>query len=488
VLLIAAATVLGWLAAPLVSYQSIGFIYMLAVLAAGALFTAGPVVLAALLSALAWNFFFIPPKYTFVITRAEDALMCVTYFLAAAITGLLSYRIVRSGQLLRSKERSNEAMLDVLGHFAFSGRKECLRAVAARMSVFFKGSFEIVFAKGAGDYETTSSAPVRLLSSQREWAVAKWVLDNGKEAGWSTDTLSSSSALYVPLIAHGRITGVLAYIPGAPDAPLGEEERGLLLALCGQLAFYLEQELYRGQAHAAEDLKRSEKLYQAILSSVSHEIKTPITAIIGLVSALEDEKIAADGAARRPILDELSEAADRLNREVTNILDMSRLSSGMISLKKEWFDARELADDCVARCGRRLEGRSLEVKVEEGLPFLHADYGMMEQVLSNVLSNALNYTGPGGKIALGIARKEDKIEIRIADSGTGIPPEYLEKVFERFFRVPGTPAGGTGLGLAIAKTVVDLHNGAISAANRPGGGAEFTITLPVEPQPELENK
>jgi two-component system sensor histidine kinase KdpD len=489
VLLIAAATILGELAAPVLSYQSIGFIYMLAVLTAGAFFTVGPILLSAVLSALAWNFFFIPPRYTFAITRAEDALMCVTFFLAAAITGLLSHRIARSGRLLRDKESSNEAMLDVLAQFAFRpNRKECLEAVAARMSAFFKGSFEIVFAKNTGSYETTSSASSRLLSSQREWAVARWTLDNGKEAGWSTDTLSSSRALYVPLIAHGKITGVLAYVPRDPDMPLGEEARSLLLALSGQLAFYLEQEMYREQAQAANDLKRSEKLYQAILSSVSHEIKTPITAIIGLVSALEDEKIVSDNAARQPILHELSEAAERLNTEVSNILDMSRLSSGLIDLKKEWFDARELAEACAVKAGRRLEGRALEVKVEEGLPFLHADYVLMEQVVSNIISNSLNYTGPDSRIELDISRKNDKIEIRIGDSGSGIPPEYLEKVFERFFRVPGTPAGGTGLGLAIAKTVVDLHNGSISAANRPGGGAEFVIALPVEPQPQLEDK
>jgi two-component system sensor histidine kinase KdpD len=445
--------------------------------------------LSAVLSALAWDFFFIPPKYTFAITRTEDALMCVTYLLVAAITGLLSHRITRSQRLLRAKERSSEAMLDIMAQFAFqTSRKECLHAVMTKMHGFFNGSFEVIFAKGSNEYETATVAPVRWLSEAREWAVAKWVLDNGKEAGWSTDTLSSSRALYIPLIAHGKVTGALAYMSYNPATPPAEEAKSLLLALCGQIAFYLEQEIYREQAQAAEDMKRSEKLYQAILSSVSHEIKTPITAIMGLVTALEDEKIVTDGAARGPILEELSEAADRLNREVTNILDMSRLSSGMISLKKEWFDARELAGDCVARCGRRLEGRSLEVKVAEGLPFLYADYGMMEQVISNVLSNALIYTGPGGRIDLDISQKENKVEIRISDSGTGIPPEYLEKVFERFFRVPGTAAGGTGLGLAIAKTVVDLHNGSISAANRPGGGAEFVITLPVEPQPKLENK
>ncbi|MCX5785755.1 MAG: sensor histidine kinase KdpD [Elusimicrobia bacterium] len=487
--LIGAITVIGALLAPAVSYQSIGFLYLLAVLAAGAFLTVGPILFSSVLSAMVWNFFFIPPKYTLGITRTEDALMCLTYLLVAAITGLLSHRIMRNQQLLRTKEKSSDAMLDIMAQFAFqSNRKECLQTVMNKMRGFFDASFEVVFVKGGHDYDITTAAPVRWLSDAREWAIAKWVLDNGKEAGWSTDTLSSSQALYIPLIAHGKVTGVLAYMPNKPDTALAEEARSLLLALCGQIAFYFEQEVYREEAQSAEELKRSEKLYQTILNSVSHEIKTPITAIIGLVSALEDEKIAADPQARKPILGELSEAAERLNREVTNILDMSRLSSGLLSLKKEWFDVRDLAESCAAKLHQRLDAHKLELHVPDKLPFLYADYALMEQVLVNILSNALNYTRPGSRIELSALQKGETIVIRVTDSGQGIPQEYLGKVFDRFFRVPGTPAGGTGLGLAIAKTVVELHNGAIAASNRPDGGAEFTITLPVEPQPNLETK
>ncbi len=487
--LVAAVTVAGAFLQHAVGYQSVGFLYLLSVLAIGSFFTAGPILLSAVLSAFAWNFFFIPPKYTFAITRTEDALMCLSYLLVAAITGLLSHRILRTQRLLRAKERSSEAMLDIMGQFAFqSKRKECLDTVMTKMRGFFDGAFEVVFAKAPGEHEISTAASVRWLFEAREWAVAKWVLDNGKEAGWSTDTLSSSQALYIPLVAHGKVTGALSYMPANHAAPLGEDAKGLLLALCGQIAFYFEQEIYREQAQASEALKRSEKIYQTILNSVSHEIKTPITAIIGLVSALEDDKIAADPRARKPILDELSEAAERLNMEVTNILDMSRLSSGLLSLKKEWFDVRELAESCVSKISQRLGGHKLDLRIPDKLPFLFADYALMEQVLVNILSNALNYTQSGSRIELTVFQQGEKLVMRVADSGQGIPQEYLDKVFDRFFRVPGTPAGGTGLGLAIAKAVVDLHNGSIAALNRPDGGAEFSITLPVEPQPDLESK
>ena len=488
-LLIAAVSTLGGLLVPVLSYQSVGFLYLLAILIGGAFFTIGPILLAALLSAFVWNFFFIPPKYTFLIARTEDALMCLTYFLVAVITGALSHRIIRNQQLLRAKEKSTDAMLDIMAQFAFqSKRKECLESVLNKMRSLFDGSFEVIFAKGAGDYECTAAAPLRWLSDAQEWAVAKWTLDNGKEAGWGTDTLSSSQALYMPLLAHGKANGVLAYMPNSHANALGEEARSLLLALCGQLAFYFEQEMYREQAQAAQELKRSETLYQAILNSVSHELKTPIAAILGLASALEDEKIVSDPAARKPLVDELSEAAERLNREVGNILDMSRLSSGLLSLKKEWFDMRELAEDCEAKLAKDLQGRKLNLHIPEKLPFLHADYALMELAVGNILSNAMRHTQPGSRIELSAEPKGDSLVIKIADSGHGIPQEYLGKVFDRFFRVPGTPSGGTGLGLAIAKTVVELHNGSISASNRQDRGAEFLITLPVEPQPDLESK
>jgi two-component system sensor histidine kinase KdpD len=412
--------------------------------------------------------------------------MCLAYLLTAIITGLLSRRMARNQQLLRAKERNSEAMLDILAQFAFKATsRDCLLAVLERMRIFFKGSFELVFTKRPGETETLTAAPIHWLSQAREWAVAKWVLENGKEAGWSTETLSSAQALYVPLIAHGKVTGVIAYMPDDPRAALTEEARSLFLAVCGQLAFYLEQEQYRRQARSAEELQRSEKLYQTILNSVSHEIKTPITAIIGLVSALEDEKIAGDPKARKPILDELSESAERLDREVTNILDMSRLSSGVISLKKEWFEARELAESCLAKLSPKLRGRKINLDFPEKLPFLHADFSLMEQALGNIISNAVNYTPPEVPIEIGAAQKEDKISIRVADKGAGIPREYVGKVFDRFFRVPGTPSGGTGLGLAIAKAVAELHGGGIFVDNSAGGGAEFVITLPVERQPEL---
>ncbi|MBI5743079.1 MAG: sensor histidine kinase KdpD [Elusimicrobia bacterium] len=484
--LIAAVTALGALTAPAVSYQSIGFLYLLGVLGIGVFFTIGPVLFSALLSAVSWNFFFIPPKYTFSISRTEDALMCLAYLLTAVITGSLSRRMSRNQQLLRTKERTSEAMLDIMAQFAFKGsRAECLQAVLAKMRGLFSGSFELIFAKKPGDTETFTAASVHWLSQAREWAVAKWVMENGREAGWSTETLSSAQALYIPLIAHGKVTGVLAYMPNNPGVAPEEETRSLLLSVCGQLAFYLGQEIYREQALTAQELQRSEKLYQTILNSVSHEIKTPITAIIGLVSALEDEKIGGDQATRKPILDELSESAERLDREVTNILDMSRLSSGVISLKKEWFEARDLVESCAAKLGPKLRERELKLDLPEDLPFLHADFSLMEQALGNILANALNYTRPGIAIEIAAAQREDKLTIRVTDKGPGIPREYVGKVFDRFFRVPGTPSGGTGLGLAIAKAVVELHGGTISAENPGGGGAEFVLTLPVEPQPEL---
>ncbi|MFA5162600.1 MAG: ATP-binding protein [Elusimicrobiales bacterium] len=487
--LVTAVTAAGVVAEDVIGYQSVGFAYLLAVLATGAFSTLGPIMLCAAASALAWDFFFITPRYTFSITRAEDLFMCVAYVLVAAITGAMSHRLMKNHQLLMLKEKTASAMLETLAQFAFRPQRgQCLEAVLSKMRVFFDGSFELVFDKGRGDYETFSATPVRWLSDAHEWAAAKWVMANGREAGWSTDTLSSSQALYIPLAARGKTMGALSYLPANPGAPLSEEAKSLLVALCSQTALYLEQELYREQARASEEIDRSEKLHQAILDSVSSEIKTPAAAISALASALEDGKTACDEKSRGAILSELAAAAERLNREVNNILDMAKLASGAAELKKERFDIRRLVGSCMERLGKQRRERDIEIRIEDGLPPLNADYNLIEQALGNMLSNALAHTPQGARIELSAARRDGGIALSVSDSGQGIPQQYLGRVFDRFFRVPGTASGGAGLGLAIVKAVAELHGGSIAAGNRQGGGAEFSIILPDEAAPAPEDE
>jgi two-component system sensor histidine kinase KdpD len=226
-------------------------------------------------------------------------------------------------------------------------------------------------------------------------------------------------------------------------------------------------------------------LHQTIIDSVSHELRTPLTGIIGAASALRDERIAAVAATRSQLAEALVDNAQRLNRVVGNLLDMSRLSSGVLKLSRDWHDVNDLVAFAMDSNQRVLAGREVTSKLQDGLPFVRVDFHLFEQAIGNLLVNAATHTPAGSPISISGQVRRDQLELSVLDSGSGIPEKSLPYLFDRFYRVPGTAPSGTGTGLAIVKAVVELHGGRVEARNRPEGGAAFTITLPVEPQPEM---
>jgi two-component system sensor histidine kinase KdpD len=280
------------------------------------------------------------------------------------------------------------------------------------------------------------------------------------------------------------MTGVLSFTPNKPDSFLSMDDKNLLTAIAWQVAVFLEQEAYKDRARESERLKESERLYQTILDSISHEIKTPLTAIMGLASVLNGGEI-RDEKSRARLLDELSESSERLNREVGNILDMSRLSSGIINLKREWTDVREIIESSLGKLEKYVKDHTVRVSVPDDIPFVRVDFTLFESAVTNLLLNAAKYTPAGSAIEVSVRAADGKILLTVADNGPGLAADQLVSVFEKFYRVPGTPSGGTGLGLSIAKSVVELHGGAITAQDRPQGGLEIVISLPLERQPDL---
>jgi two-component system, OmpR family, sensor histidine kinase KdpD len=276
--------------------------------------------------------------------------------------------------------------------------------------------------------------------------------------------------------------GILAYHPGA-ERRLSQEEENLLAAVTQQLAISVEREMLQEHSRQAERLAESERLYQTILNSISHEIRTPLTAIIGSATALQDDGIIANVESRIQLLRELTGNAGRLNRVVSNLLDMSRLSSGILSLKRDWHDINDLITHTLGEHHDTLAGHSVVMRVPENFPLMYIDFGLFEQALSNLLINAAAYSSPATTIEIEARVDDNAIVLTISDNGPGIPSDSLPYLFDKFYRVPGTPAGGTGIGLAITKAVVEAHEGTITVNNRPGGGAAFVIRLPNKPQP-----
>ncbi|MEZ0372044.1 MAG: sensor histidine kinase, partial [Candidatus Sericytochromatia bacterium] len=312
----------------------------------------------------------------------------------------------------------------------------------------------------------------------------QWAFEQRRPAGRFTDTLPAAAGYYVPLSTAEGVYGVL----GVYAAELGFDQCQLLETLCQQLALALERELLREVATRNRVSQMTEALYNALLNSVSHELRTPLTTIQGAVQNLQTPSIQGNPELRRTMLEDLGAAGRRLDHLVANLLDMSRLQSGKITLNRDWCDIGDIVRAALKTLARELRDYPLSLELPADLPPCQADFGLLEQALINILHNAITHNPPGTPIGLKVTLQPQAMLIRISDQGKGIPAESLTHLFEKFYRAPGARSGGTGLGLSIAKGFIEAHGGRVGASNRPEGGACFLIELPVSDLPSLPNE
>ena len=453
-------------------YQSVGFLFLLAVLGLSLIASRGPVLFAAAFSALVWNFFFIPPAFTFRIVSVSDIMMCLTYFAVASVSGMFTSRIRRQEQDLRQREHRANMLYELtkdLGEAKEPGEIALVGQESIRH--LFK-------AKALVALEENGALPARALPggeslNERDHAVAQWVFLNGRAAGWSTETLSSADCFCLPLEGRERRLGVLVLFHGRrPKLTL--EQRNLLENICQHLGVAFERDFLARAAKATKLLEESERLHQTLLNSVSHELRTPLTSLVGAASALRDPRALGDPNAVRTLSEELIAAAERLNRVVENLLDMSRLESGTLRAKRELLDLGDLLSSVLARYGRLLG--PVEIIASPEPVWIEGDETLLEHAILNLLLNGVKYGG--GQVFAEARLRADTAELTVKDDGPGVPPEALPRLFEKFYRAPGAAPGGTGLGLSIVKSITELHGGEVRAANRDPRGAVFTIAFP----------
>ncbi|MFA5839332.1 MAG: sensor histidine kinase KdpD [Candidatus Margulisiibacteriota bacterium] len=482
-LMILAVSGLNYFLVPFLGYQAVGFIFLLAVLVLSMFVSFIYIVLFAILSSLIWNFFFIQPIGTFVIHNPADLIMSIFYVITAIVTGYLTSKIRRDEKLLALREARTDTMHRITSIIASAkDRHTCSLEIEREISVILPGKCKVIVKSEKVGFENILRQTIT--SDEKELSVAMWSYEKGGVAGWSTETLSFAGAMYLPLKGPSENIGVLLYRP-EHYRKLSPDENIFLIASANQLAIYLEREILRERSIEAEELKKSETLYRTILDSVSHEVKTPVTSILGIASALEDENIINDKNKKVDLLQELSDSADRLNRIVSNLLDMSRLASDVLALRKDWQDIGEVINLCVQHLGSKLSKHNVQIEIEEGLPLTMLDFALFESALSNIIINAATYTPEGTKLNISASREMEQLIIRVADAGPGVNEEELPLIFDKFYRTKDAPAGGTGLGLAIAKAVIEAHGGKIEAFNRNEGGLEIKITLPIGQQPDM---
>lgn len=470
-----------------VGYQVVGLTELLAVLLIAVYIGRGPALAAAFASAISWNFLFIDPRFTFQISQAHDVILFLLYFLIAIFAGNLTARLrTRERQARYNADRS--MALYALAHETATAvnMNDVLRTAITQIAKVFDADVGILLLERdrlAQDYHPSSTLKI----DAKDHSVAQWVFEHGKPAGRFTDTLPQSPVHFIPLRTPNRIVGVIG-IQLRSDSRLSYDQEVLLETFTSQIALVIERELLDEAAEQAAMLRESERLFATLLNSISHELRTPIAAITGAASSLRNPQTINNDVASGELLSNIQDAAERLNRLVENLLDMSRLESGRLKLKRDWCDVGEIIGVAVKRLESALGDRQIKIVIDPHLQLIRLDFVLIEQVIINLLDNACNYTPPETPISIEAQQRQRQVEIVVRDYGPGIPEADIERIFDKFYRAPGTAAGGTGLGLSICRGIIEAHEGKLIAENARDGGARFTIILPMigEPPPVQE--
>ncbi len=489
---VALCTGLSWMLFQHFALVNIVMIYLLGVVAVSAWLGHGPSVLASILSVAAFDFFFVPPRFEFAV---EDTQYFLT-FAVMLITGLtistLTARIRLQAEAARGRERRTAALYSLSRDLA---AVESVHEIVQRLTHHIGGAFSAHVAVLLPDSRRKLQLQPVVTGGyepgSKDLGAAQWSFEHGQKAGPGTNTLPGADALYIPLVTSGRTVGVLGVRGIEPGRRLEPDQTHLLETFAGQAAVALERARLTAEAEQVRLQVERERLRNSLLSAVSHDLRTPLAAIAGASSTLLDAGTALNADVRQELLQSISDESEALNQLVGNLLDMTRLEAGALTLHREWHSVEEIVGVVLNRLTRRLEGRPIETDLPADLPLVFVDATLIQQVLVNLLDNAHRHSPPGEPIGLKVAATGKSLTVEVADRGPGLPPGDEQRVFEKFYRSPQAGSrSGVGLGLSICRGIVDLHGGRIWAENRDGG-AVFRFTLPLEgraPQVFLEEQ
>jgi len=481
--IVAAVTGLNAVLDQFIGIYALALTYLLAVVVL-ALFTGrGPVFFAATLSAMLWNFFFLPPRFTFYIKNFQDGMMFAMYFVVALVLGQLTARIRKQQTAERQREQRATALYLLTRELAESlDLAQLLAVVIQQVGKTFGADVALSLPDPSEAGPVTAYFANSWALSDKEQTVAAWAFQHRQAAGRGTDNLPASEGLHLPLVAATRATGVLS-LRFHDATPLAPAQRDLLEAFIRQIALVFDRERLREAETQTKLLAESERMGTMLLNSVSHELRTPLAAISSVASGLRSA--GELNAAQQSLTAELEEATRRLNRLVQNLLDLSRLEAGHLRTNPDWHDLRDLVNAALQNLGRSLSWHQFKMDIPNDLPPVKLDAVLTEQILVNLLGNAAAHTPPGTTVEFQARAEADRLVLRVADNGPGLPAGDPKRLFDRFQRGPGAAAGGTGIGLSLVKGFAEAQGGGVAAENRAGGGAMFTVNLPLARLPPV---
>ena len=474
----ALVTVVSSILEPLSGYLAIALLYLLLVVAVGMKLRRGPALLVAASSALVWDFFFIPTRFSLHIAKLEDLTVFAMFLVVAIAMGHLTSRLRLSEIAERRRQQRTTALYELVQQAGLAPDLETgLRAAIGLTETVFGARASLLLRLPDHSLAAEKHPAGSFALDEKEYGVAAWAFRHRMTAGKFTDNRPESEAMHLPLQADREVMGVLSILP-SPGATFDVAERELLETFAVLIGTILEKEHLLQGLKQAEILQASERLQRALLQSVSHELKTPLSAVQVGIDALAKEVVNRERS--QTTLREIQQALRRLHRVINNLLDMTRIESGVIHPKLDWCDTGELIQAAIDLASDGISGNAVTIEADRNLPIVKVDQALLEQCLCNLLLNAASHSLPEAKIIIRARVADGRLILSVLDQGKGISEADLPRIFETFHRGAKASPGGTGLGLAIVDGFVRAHGGSVSAANRHPRGAEFVITIPVE--------
>ncbi|XYD07999.1 sensor histidine kinase KdpD [Methylobacterium sp. NMS12] len=469
-------------AEPYAGVENADLFLLTAVVAVAVRWGLGPALASVVAASLAYNFFFLPPVYTLTIADPTNVAAFLLFTLVAVLVSNLASRARRVAVVSQGRARATERLFGFSRKLAACGTlDDVLWATCAQVAAMLKVRVVLLLPDGQAVTVRAGYPPEDMLD-EADLAAAQWAFANDRPAGRGADTLPGAKRLFLPMRTGRGTIGVIGLDADGTGPILSPEGRRLLDALADMGALAIERVRLVEDLDRAERAAETDRLRQALLTSISHDLRTPLASVLGAASTLRDLEAALPADAKAELLATIIEESERLNRFIANLLDMTRLEAGAVAPNLSAQDVAETVDTALRRTQKTLADHRVAVDVEADLPPLALDPVLFEQVLVNLLDNAAKYAPEGSTVTVRARRADDRVRIAVLDEGDGLPEADVERVFDKFYRVRkgDRVRAGTGLGLAISRGFVEAMGGTVTAENRPDrGGACFTVSLPV---------